>query len=542
MTRQARRIRQRRGTTLVLFAVLLFALLPMMALVLDLGIVRVTQRQMQTAANVAAIEGLRHRDSKTDVERREAARDTVKQLFDDNLDPNTPSTGFSAGPQALVVPNTGTPLIGNSYRWSPQLMTDGNQLPIVTQFRPTLQLNRDDNKQYGDLVAGTYDTTAASDPNTLFTEQTIVSGMTFDYYKRNDFTAVDVADVSTSRSFLARLRRTRLYENDQEPDDESGVSSAGPPVPFVFGRGGLASGGTPDPNALWNQREAGVTVRATAIADARPALTVGPAIPRQLYTGLPTTIDGLAPFALSVDYWTALSSAADQVITKEGLLETDQGLVFGVTSLVNNVDANSTVLTVRAVLGWGVASQTPFLVRVQNELMRVTAINATMSADEKQWTVERGINSTAKTNHAADTRIIRHEVMTIGTAILPSQPSTSSAAFDVDAIGEFPTLETFVPIYATVGTLGKRVIGFGRATISRGTDSLNPDEFLVSIAAKPSIVAPQNASAQLLRPLPSDVTNSPEVNDLFARRNAGTLPDRWLLAPALVRTLGKLAN
>lgn len=542
MTRPVRHIRQRRGTTLVLFAVLLFALLPMMALVVDLGIVRVTQRQMQTAVNVAAIEGLRHRDSKTDVERRETARDTVKQLFDDNLDPTTPSTGFSAGPQAFLVPGTGTELTGKTYRWSPQLMTDGNQMPIVTQFRPTLQLNDDDNKRHGDLVAGNYGTVAATDPDTLFTEKTTVSGMVTEYYQRNDFAAVDVADVPTSRAFLARLRRTRLYDNGQAPDAETGVSSAGPPVPYVFGRGGLASGGTPDPNALWNQREAGVTVRATAIADARPALTVGPAIPQTLYAGLPTTTDGLAPLALHANYWATLATESDLVVSKAGRLESDKGVVFGVTSLANDVNDTSTTLTVRAVLGWNVAPQTPYLVRIENEVMRVTAISPTMSPDEKQWTVERGVHATTPLAHDADTQIIRHEVMTIGAAITLPAASSSSAPFDTAALGGFPAYETIVPIYDTVGASGDRVIGFGRARITRGTDSLDPDEFRITIEALDSIVAARNASAQLMRALPHDLTDPAAVNDLFSRRNDPAVKERWLLAPALVRTLGKLAN
>jgi len=47
---------------MVLFAMLLFGLFAMATLVIDLGVVRVTQRQMQTAADSAALEGLRFRD------------------------------------------------------------------------------------------------------------------------------------------------------------------------------------------------------------------------------------------------------------------------------------------------------------------------------------------------------------------------------------------------------------------------------------------------------------------------------------------------
>jgi uncharacterized membrane protein len=56
------RSRKRRGYTLVFFAMFLFGFMALAALVIDIGFARLTQRQMQTAVDAAALEGLRFRD------------------------------------------------------------------------------------------------------------------------------------------------------------------------------------------------------------------------------------------------------------------------------------------------------------------------------------------------------------------------------------------------------------------------------------------------------------------------------------------------
>lgn len=58
----SRRSRQRRGTVLILFVMLLFVFLGFCALIIDLGMARVAQRQMQSAVDTAALESFRHRD------------------------------------------------------------------------------------------------------------------------------------------------------------------------------------------------------------------------------------------------------------------------------------------------------------------------------------------------------------------------------------------------------------------------------------------------------------------------------------------------
>ena len=60
--RTAIRRRNRDGNVLVVFGFLVFACMAIAALVIDVGFARLTQHEMQTAADTAALEGLRYRD------------------------------------------------------------------------------------------------------------------------------------------------------------------------------------------------------------------------------------------------------------------------------------------------------------------------------------------------------------------------------------------------------------------------------------------------------------------------------------------------
>ena len=94
------------------------------------------------------------------------------------------------------------------------------------------------------------------------------------------------------------MRRTNNINGlDQEP----GISSSGPTLPILFGRGSMmARSGSGGQLSV----ASGITVRATAIAGPQPAKTVGP-----LYTnsgGTLTAVAQLAPFAIRNDLWTQL--------------------------------------------------------------------------------------------------------------------------------------------------------------------------------------------------------------------------------------------
>ncbi len=98
---------RRGGYVMVLLAMMLFGIFAMAALVIDIGFARLTQRQMQTAADAAALEGLRSvGDPSSSFEiRQDAAAWFVTQTFDDDLDPGNGDDGmatlggpFGAGP------------------------------------------------------------------------------------------------------------------------------------------------------------------------------------------------------------------------------------------------------------------------------------------------------------------------------------------------------------------------------------------------------------------------------------------------------------
>lgn len=101
----------RRGYTLVLFAMLLFGLMAMAALVIDIGFARLTQRQLQGAAESGALEGLRGEGAVSYSDRRAASRELIQWHFDDDLNSggsyptgddgafDTGSGQFGAGPK-----------------------------------------------------------------------------------------------------------------------------------------------------------------------------------------------------------------------------------------------------------------------------------------------------------------------------------------------------------------------------------------------------------------------------------------------------------
>src|SRR5262249_14596631 len=73
------------------FVLIVFALFAVLSLVVDVGYARLTQVQMQNAADSAAIEGLRSG--------RPAASSLAREIFDDDLDPaNGDELQFGAGP------------------------------------------------------------------------------------------------------------------------------------------------------------------------------------------------------------------------------------------------------------------------------------------------------------------------------------------------------------------------------------------------------------------------------------------------------------
>ena len=181
-------------------------------------------------------------------------------------------------------------------------------------YQPTgLQLNPS-NATEGDMSSGTYGANPNYDANQLADEDA--------NYNRRDLTPSSGTAASASApAFLVRMRRTN---NGGGLDQESGVSSGGPTLPVLFGRGSLmARSGTGSQLSVTT----GITVRATAIAaagdniqfggtsySAGRAKTAGRSCVISASGGqAAVTIPGVAPFALESGFWASFCSGSSSV-------------------------------------------------------------------------------------------------------------------------------------------------------------------------------------------------------------------------------------
>ena len=291
MKRHHKRRTDRAGYVLVLFAMMFLGLMGLAALVIDMGFARLAQRQMQTAVDSAALEGLRGQAaSSTDpLVPRQQASQVVAGMFTDYVDSSGGTVQYGAGP---VVNFSGG--VEPTELAAAQNMSPGSPpvyQPTTSAGTAALEMNYPDNAQNGDMVAGTYN------PGQPSAEA--------DDYTRADFTP-SLSGSTTGSAFLVRMRRTN---NLNGLDQESGISSSGPTLPILFGRGSMmARSGNPGQLSV----SSGITVRATAIAGPQPAKTVGP-----LYTnssGTLTAVAQLAPFAIRNDLWTQVSGGTGTTV------------------------------------------------------------------------------------------------------------------------------------------------------------------------------------------------------------------------------------
>ena len=136
---------------LVQVALILFALCGLLSLAVDLGYARLTQSQMQNAADTAALEGLRKRNIATDAFqsdclRRAAANRMVRWTFDDDFDATNgdPDYQFGAGP--VIDLTEGVTSVHALQTIS---------VPDSHVYKPDPQLNQE-NAVYGDMVSGRF--------------------------------------------------------------------------------------------------------------------------------------------------------------------------------------------------------------------------------------------------------------------------------------------------------------------------------------------------------------------------------------------------
>ena len=146
---------------LVQIALIVFALVGLLSLVVDIGYARLTQGQMQSAADAAALEGLRQRDVgvrnlvtgvtvndpfASDCLRRAAANRIVRRTFDDNFDPIDGDPGYQFGAGPVIDRTEGVTSVHALQTIS---------VPEAHVYKPDPQLNQQ-NQVYGDMVSGRF--------------------------------------------------------------------------------------------------------------------------------------------------------------------------------------------------------------------------------------------------------------------------------------------------------------------------------------------------------------------------------------------------
>jgi hypothetical protein len=262
-----------------------FAFMALAALVIDIGFARLTQRQMQVATDASSLEGLRFRDelppgyaagSNLESARRQQASDVVQWTFDDDFDlTNRDAFQFGAGPNI----GFGDGIDQSGTIHASQLISETAE-PV---YKPVgLEPNLGD-ASHGDMIGGAYDENATNHAENS-------------NYNRLDFTPKSLLDPTESdNAFLIRMRR--LHPDFDILDTEAGVSSRGPELPYLFGRGATLA--VQNPTGDYLPRKHGIAVRSTAIASARPAMTVGRV---QIVAG-GNDVPGATPFAIRLSAW-----------------------------------------------------------------------------------------------------------------------------------------------------------------------------------------------------------------------------------------------
>jgi len=219
--------RRRDGYVMVLVAMLLFGLMAMAALVIDIGFARLAQRQMQTAADAAALEGLRGEGgiALLYADRQQQAEQIIAWTFDDDLNPDNGDVGVAGD--------------GGAFGAGPLIDFSGGV-------------------ENPSLNAGQF--------------------MTIDQANAAYKPVMQRAEETPGTFHIAIQRGGGLV-------GEPNLFAVGPTVPYLFARGSSLNR-----ELIGN----GMTVRAAAFAETRPAVRVGPSV-----GGLP----GVEPVAFSLADW-----------------------------------------------------------------------------------------------------------------------------------------------------------------------------------------------------------------------------------------------
>ncbi|MDX2175871.1 MAG: pilus assembly protein TadG-related protein [Candidatus Sumerlaeia bacterium] len=506
----------RQGSILLLFVVLIPILFAMLALMIDLGMIRGVQARLQSAADHGAITGLRERDSGND--QREAVRTAVRQVFDDDLSLAVDPTNVSAGPEISFTPGVGPNFAGQSIItpisfYDPDLArNDGTQDGVTPTGDPP-------NLPHGDMLSGTYIASASHEEGVNFPNP----------YLRDDFLP-NLAAVPDAPSFLVRVRRVTDFLG-LGFENEPFISTSAPGLPMLFGRATTAwnDGGSP-----YQPRVHGLSVRATAIADEQPAISAGPYIPSALANGGPA-VTGTAPFSIRVGWWNSVAVGVPQTLYVRTTGSVTTGAPPGAAGTTAAFLSRRGESTVAAGAGDGTltVSSTAFVlpvppagrvVRVNDELMRVTGV----LAGPPRLVVTRGVNGTAAAAHGIGSLVTTHEPVVIGDEVVTAALTPGYLALDPG--------EQYFPLFIqTAATLNiPRVVAFGYASVSVvGPGPAGSTE--VTITRLGPGMGAENVSAVPVRALDLSLSTA-EVDAVFAARSA---PGGGIAAPALVRSVGR---
>jgi hypothetical protein len=441
------------------FALFVFAIFAVLSLIIDVGYARLTQGQMQIAADTAALEGLRARDSgptnpqtmqadpfASDCVRRAAANRIAHWVFDDDLNAENgdPDFQYGAGPIVDVTD-------GETNLHALATATAGD--PRV--YKPDLQLNQQ-NAIHGDMVSGqfVYTTDPVSPEDATYARADFTPNAEApqpppalgacppaDEALPDPFPVGSSGSLTAGRdtAFLARVRRSNeLQSGDGQID--AGVASSGPALPLVFGRATTVFGD--DPAGGYSVRRDGLTVRATAIANVRPAMHIG--LPQP---GVP----GVTSFALADTFAQTLNAV-------------------GCPVTVNPI----TGVILRAAGGGAVCAAVPVGTLVGRFVANPAAIS------------------------------------TVGLV-----PPTAAVAVPCAATG--PTQSGYGPVYSLMSSGTTRIVGFTRIGLARGACPAAAAAPFTAVAFRGvSLVAPRNATATLFdgAALPPD-TQPAEVQQLL---------------------------
>lgn len=340
---------RQRGAVMLLFAMILGAILGTIAVVIELGLLRTSRERMQSATDSTAMEILRERDFYTsdaelidpverDYRRRSRNRWYASWVFASQhaggeavgLNSTYAEQEQGAGAYIDMTGGSGNHNLGQSLG-----VGDGSLDHSVGHAIPVLETNYDAssdlaaiNAEYGDIVSGAFTGHANQTSSWVGTDGNPrhVEGAN---YQRVDFTAGDPTQAYSQDSVLVRMRRTvsQGYGGGSPLDVQENVSTSGWTVPLTFGSGSAILGGNPDSGH--SVRHHGLSLRATSIAGARPALRAGAPRPD---LGEDWEV-GVAPFTMFEEAWRiAINWTSNGDGTDYLLLTLNSNLAMGATT------------------------------------------------------------------------------------------------------------------------------------------------------------------------------------------------------------------